>query len=381
MLCLGKKSVSFAPVSSVPVYHWDSCQRKDISVEFLASDAASSSSLMSAFYFRIGLAFFEEKLGKNYRLYTLPRDFNDVVQRSRIESWEDVLQYLTVLRDDVQSAAWLYVFNDDASPTKLPEKKMVQRHDGASSDSHSQSSKSSRDKDSAESARDRDGETCVFCGYTDASSREAAHLFELKSCRGTKAEKKSMLFSLVGLEDINSISNMISLCRLCHRKFDSYAIGIDPKEKEKDCYTLKISRSIFDDVTQGGIPFRQLHNKTLKFRREKGFYPEGKLLVYRFKLFTDREEELGQCGEGDGNAIGSLSSSAKSSKKRKISKTISSSGDNGNNNYKNKTMKKARNCCSRCHSTRSGSSGCAGFVSTPSHAGCDSCGHLEKYHT
>jgi predicted restriction endonuclease len=82
----------------------------------------------------------------------------------------------------------------------------------------------------------------VFCGYNDAASREAAHLFELKNCQGTIAVKEKQLNGL-GLENINSISNMVSLCSNCHTKFDSYAIGIDP-DQTAGCFFLKVSESI-----------------------------------------------------------------------------------------------------------------------------------------
>ena len=371
------------------MYHWDSCQRKNVAIDFDVS--ASSSTAMSDFRYRILVKFYDEGLRENFRLYTLPRDFTDVNQRSRIESWTEMLQYLTNIRQSITGSPLLYVFYnyDDLSPTKLPVPIEVQQH-AANSESNSQSSKSSRDKRAADSVRERDGNSCVFCGYNYAASREAAHLFELKNCQGTIAVKEKQLNSL-GLENINSISNMVSLCSNCHTKFDSYAIGIDP-DQMAGCFFLKVSESIFDGVTQGGESFRKLHNKKFAFNGDDSFHPKLKLLVYRFKLFTDQEEKRKKLSEKNGNCI-SDTSSAKSKMKRRISmKNRSSGGDDDDDDSNNRTAKKtslftrplssiAKNCCSHCHPTRSGSNSCSRFVSNPSNASCSSCGHLEKYHT
>ena len=154
----GQKSVSFIIAPFVQVYHWDSCQRKNVAIDFDVS--ASSSTAMSDFRYRILLEFYDEGLRENFRLYTLPRDFTDVNQRSRIESWGEILQYLTNLRQSITRSPLLYVFNndDDLSPTKLPVPIVVQQH-AATSESNSQSSKSSRDKRAADSVRERDGNT------------------------------------------------------------------------------------------------------------------------------------------------------------------------------------------------------------------------------
>ena len=149
-------------VPFVPVYHWDSCHRKNVEIDFDVS--ASSSTVMSVFRVRIALEFYDECLAENFRFYTLPRDFTDVNQRSRIESWGEILQYLTNLRQSITRSPLLYVFNndDDLSPTKLPLPIVVQQR-AATSESNSQSSKSSRDKRAADSVRERDGNSCVFC--------------------------------------------------------------------------------------------------------------------------------------------------------------------------------------------------------------------------
>ena len=146
------------------MYHWDSCQRKNVAIDFDVS--ASSSTAMSDFRYRILLEFYDEGLRENFRLYTLPRDFTDVNQRSRIESWGEILQYLTNLSQSITRSPLLYVFNsnDDLTPTKLPVPIVVQQR-AATSESNSQSSKSSRDKRAADSVRERDGNSCVLCGF------------------------------------------------------------------------------------------------------------------------------------------------------------------------------------------------------------------------
>ncbi len=173
---------------------------------------------------------------------------------------------------------------------------------------------------------------------------------------------------------------MVSLCSNCHTKFDSYAIGIDP-DQAADCFFLKVLESIFDGVTQGG---ESLHNKTFAFNGDDSFHPKLKLLVYRFKLFTDQEEKRKKLSETNGNCIADASS-AKSKMKRRISMNNRSGDDDSNNRTAKKTSLFTRplssiekNCCSHCNPTRSGSNSCSRFVSNPSNASCSSCGHLEK---
>ena len=71
----GLKSVVF--ISVLPVYHWDSCEKKRIALDFDTSPTQSSAALQN-FVLRIRMAFDEVKFGKTIRFYSLPKYFTDV---------------------------------------------------------------------------------------------------------------------------------------------------------------------------------------------------------------------------------------------------------------------------------------------------------------
>ena len=92
---------------------------------------------LAEFRFHVRRAFENEITSKEFRLYLLPCDFNDIEQRILVDakSYNDFMTSITSFSNCPPS---LYVWNyDDASPAKLPD--TVEKKRGASNASRSSS--------------------------------------------------------------------------------------------------------------------------------------------------------------------------------------------------------------------------------------------------
>ena len=144
----GLKSVVF--ISVLPVYHWDSCGKKSIALDFDTSPSQSSTALQN-FVLRIRMAFDEVNFGKTIRFYSLPKYFTDVEsERCLIDSsWAGILEYIdTYVQYTLKGnpAPLLYVFNDVSSPAFFNRDRLIFKLMSSDSpESKSQASNSSDD--------------------------------------------------------------------------------------------------------------------------------------------------------------------------------------------------------------------------------------------
>ena len=115
----------------------------------------------------------------------------------------------------------------------------------------------------------------------DLSRRDAAYLFEVRHSSKLDNEALDKKLDDLQIDSINNLSNLISLCKLCHQYFDnphySIAIGLNHK--------LIVSKRIRDEVTQGGLPISTLHGKVVEFNGPPCRRPTPALLQYRLKYF------------------------------------------------------------------------------------------------
>jgi len=292
---LGVKTVKFVSINSLPVYHWDKCVRKYISLDRAVTGGDDMD--FSVFLLNKVLESFEEEIGKSsFRLYSMPFDYDNVEQRNHLKTSDEVCAFIDVYFSAIQDGNHppsLFVFNyEDSSPKKLPAKNM----DRTSSESEvSKSSKSSNEsRFASDMCRQRDMNTCVFCHHIDHAVKDTCHLYELKTYEQLAPEAKIDKLLELSIDNINSVSNMLSLCDRCHQNFDTkYLLGIHPEE-----LTLIVSTDIrgSSNVTQGGIHYIDLHGKKIEFNNEsRRLYPPLVLLKYRFTLFESKLE-LGTAG-------------------------------------------------------------------------------------
>jgi len=316
------KSVSFTSIFSLPIYHWDRCVERTI----LIDDTING---MAPLVLKIRAAFREELYGKYFRFYSMPADFSDVNDRVRVQSWGEMSiffsSYLS-LADKGKAPPLLYIFDEDSSPAKLPARQQQedrsQSESSSNSSSNSSCSSSNRSRIASINCHKRDGNTCVFCGYFDSSSRDAAHLFEVM--HSSKLDDESLYKTLgdLQIDNINALSNLLSLCKQCHKYFDHphYSIGIGLDHK------LIVSKGIRDKVTQGGVPLASLHGTPVEFKGQPCHRPTPALLQYRLTFFESvsngkraLEEliEVRQNSNPQCSSEGAPSSSGLTKKKRK----------------------------------------------------------------
>eukprot|EP01036_Dinobryon_divergens_P031820 gene31820-41296_t len=272
--------MSFTSIFSLPIYHWDRCVERLILIDDTINGIAPLA-------LKIRAAFREELYGKDFRFYSMPADFSDVNDRVRIQSWGEMSiffsSYLS-LSDKGKAPPLLYIFDEDSSPAKLPAR--LPQEDRYQSESSSNSSSnyscsSNGSRTASINCHRRDDNTCVFCGYFDSSSRDTAHLFEVKHSRILDDESLYKTLGDLQIDNINALSNLLSLCKLCHQYFDHphYSIGIGLDHK------LIVSKEIGDKVTQGGVPLTSLQGKLIEFKGQPCHRPTPALLQYRLTFF------------------------------------------------------------------------------------------------
>lgn len=256
------------------IQHWDRCVEKVLRFE--------NSSTWRELLLQIKMDFLEEIGGGAFRLYSLPKNCEEVNDRKRIRDIEqlnafvasDISKFENSLDQDQ-----LYIFNcNDESPTKLPENTKViedNRSEG--------SSRTYRSKAVARFCRMRDQNKCVFCDYTDSTNIQHCHFLGLAEFNGTKAgrERDALLLRLQ-ISETNDGRNVICLCVNCHRQWDGHKIGVHPKKK-----TLLIVKAVGLELTQGGISYNELAGTTIQF----GLDPPLTLLNYRYQFFKRMLDE------------------------------------------------------------------------------------------
>lgn len=277
-----EKVVSFDLIQNIPVKHWQKCETKEVNLPLFEGNKRWHSfqlSIKSKFIVEIGEL--------TFRLYMLPYKFTNISQRKYIDTVEMFEIFLNLFQNiDEQPSLYVWnVENDEKTPTKPPMRAMSEAI-----------SKTSRNTTQSLKCKIRDGNVCIFCGYTDSSKRDACHILELrdmpkKSPKGEimKSEEEltresDALLELCGLEGIHSLCNMISLCKKCHSEFDYQNLRIEPSSK-----CLLVDDEIFSKTTQGGIYFETLNGKVIEFQGIKTQHPTFAVLNYRFKKSTSIE--------------------------------------------------------------------------------------------
>jgi hypothetical protein len=268
------KNVTFDVLEEIVVKHWQRAEMKKVHIPHFTSD------LWVAFQLNIVSTFADEIDNKPFRIYALPQHFENINQRRLLNSVDDLKLFLEEYTTHFMvGRPQLYVWNEESGTPDKPPRQTTEVD-----------KLSSVTKNSTESLRckERDKNACVFCGYTDGAKRQASHILELRYFKEipTEVERDNLLESL-GLESINSLANLISLCEKCHRQFDKNKIGIEPDSK-----TLVVADEILDDVTQGYIPFSQLQGKSIIFNGIRTRQPSAALLKHRFDIFAKSEIDL-----------------------------------------------------------------------------------------
>jgi hypothetical protein len=137
-------------------------------------------------------------------------------------------------------------------------------------------------------------ETILFvdlCGYSNlneaVASKElvAAHIYEIKEFQAVPAESRETVLLNFGLDSINSVCNMLTMCQLCHKHFDDQKIGIDPDTK---CWI--ITSSIMQSYSSSGTLFSQFHNRV-----ESLDYISVIFLRHRYNAFISAQQPMQDC--------------------------------------------------------------------------------------
>jgi len=263
-----KPHVSFSldEMFDVKVTHWQTLESKKIAV----------TACLNVFLVRVRTSFSEEITTQRFRLYQLPHNSNDINQKTLISTDQSYNDCLKRFKDAQSFPPLLYVWNDDTSPEKLPEKK-------EEFDRSDTRTNSSRDSSSPRKAKERDNEKCLVCSMKGLSNLEACHIFERKHYNRLTVPLKTSILNLLALNSIDEIQNLITMCKQCHGKFDSHLLGIDPEtmslivtEVVRDEMSNPFSKVAYQNlhgncITQSEYPHKRFSEKAVKYRFETYF--------------------------------------------------------------------------------------------------------------
>ena len=144
-------------------------------------------------------------------------------------------------------------------------------------------SKLSRDSNKSKMCKIRDNYSCKLCGFKPESivaapkQLEAAHLYEIKELQLVPNEDRRSKLNKFGLDSINSITNLLTMCQLCHQYFDNQRIGIHPDDVQ-----WIITTPIANTPSSSGELYLALNGKTVDF----DFVP-WPILEHRYNRFID----------------------------------------------------------------------------------------------
>ena len=222
---------------------------------------------------------FAENVGPGFRLYAFPANFGSITQRRRIDETNYSEIYDTLLDPDKEHPL-LYVWNsNEATPEKIPlsgQKKGDGSRSGSwgrgssggssvsngsrGSSGGSSARKGSRNSSKSAARRKLDNYTCTFCGLAMDCAVDSCHLFTVAAHDKLGEDEQRTKLDELGLQTVNDLENMITLCKVCHRHFDAHKMGI-----HRDLRLL-VSRKIRPDKIHGWPKsFGQLHARTLVF--------------------------------------------------------------------------------------------------------------------
>jgi hypothetical protein len=197
----------------IKVTHWNSLVSHYIQVPRISYS-------FGEFQIMVKLAFNDDITTDEFRLYLLPVD-SEIDERILVneERFSNFLH--TILACSKSRLPSMFVWNyENSSPNKLPEAHEAEKSGSETSRSSAQST----------ACRDAYDSKCLCCNcYGETTSQEAAHIFDIGVYNQMGIGGKPFLRKL-GLASINELANLICLCGSCHKKFDSFRLGIDPTE-------------------------------------------------------------------------------------------------------------------------------------------------------
>ena len=300
---------------TIPVCHWEHLSRSSIVLSKLSS--------YPLFEAQVGELFSDEIGSKDFRLYNLPFESDELDEKLRLSS-ENFTQFIEDKFSGKRPRRMLYVSNTGSTPTKLPmllratsklsgNKRESIAGDNSSTVSHNSSgnkressagdskSNSSTDSNKALCCKRRDKFTCRLCDYytnceeAQTKQLEAAHIYELEELAAIPEEERQQILEAMEIYDINNPLNLITLCQVCHKFFDEQRIGINTESNN-----WIITSFIENKIGQTKRPYKDFHGKTAGF----AMIPK-RVLAHRYNRFTTAKEvvSIESCGATDGKPL------------------------------------------------------------------------------
>eukprot|EP00981_Chlorochromonas_danica_P002510 scaffold484_cov177-Ochromonas_danica.AAC.1 len=233
----------------VAVYHWSKASKHPIDIFEGIS--------LAQFLLRVRSAFAEELAEK-------AQDSLNIKQY-RVTTDEELLQALLPFNDIHGRWPELYIFDEaDEKRMTTPIHSPFAKQAADEEDDDDSLSVSSRDSVTSRLAKLRDNSQCVIYGLKGFANLEACHVYEIKEFDGLASslskelskklrkerlkELKQEILDGLGLNTINDVTNLDTMCRACHESYDCQDISISPSR-----YVI-ISHEIRDKVANPDDP-------------------------------------------------------------------------------------------------------------------------------
>lgn len=291
---------------NVPVFvhHWSTASKHPI-------DIYESISL-AEFLVRIRSAFAEELSDSpRFTLYAFRDgvpDFSQVIlniKEYRVTTDDELARSLSPFYQPFGKWPELYIFNEEdekrlTTPTQSPSSKPIFKKTVDEEDDEETLSTTSRDSATSRLAKLRDNCQCVICGLMGIANLEGCHVYEIKEFDGlassvpkdlTKKQRRERLNELkqgildsLGLNTINDVTNLDTMCRACHECYDHQDISIAPSRH------IIISNDIRDKVANPYNPkkYIEFHGMQLpELPRHKQVTDAAR--AHRLRRFVDHQ--------------------------------------------------------------------------------------------
>ncbi len=241
---------------------------------------------LNDFKLQVRLMLSEDMSTVSFRVYRFPQNFSCISQRTQVSNDSDFDACIEQLWDLNVPPPELYVWNVDReggpSPTLLPLIKGTSKVD-----EKSDSSGKSRSTVMSNRCKLRDDYACICCGFCprDVSVMQACHLFDISSHSGPKSRPdRDLQLGQLGLDSINDLENLVTMCRTCHKAFDSHKLGIHSTDQ----------RWIVVDVLRNCIAkskkkYSSYHGKPVVFATDSA--PPPLLLAHLMSRFISKNED------------------------------------------------------------------------------------------
>lgn len=250
------------------------------------------STTFQEFRVRIRTSFIEEITTKKFRVYRLPHNLL-IEDRVLIETEDNFRKCVELLNDPDEYPPELYIWNyeDEQSPQKLPENKIDEDCCSALS----------RDSKQSKMCKAKDNNTCLCCHFVGAGgfALKAAHIYEFGAHNGIKTGKgRAAQLQKLNLIDINELRNMVTLCETCHNNFDAHKIGIHPADLR---WIVTDALRGLTDLAPSKEQYVTIHGKPVKFN--ESYKPPLQVLQERHNHFEAGQISGGKIKSGKGEAV------------------------------------------------------------------------------